>query len=203
VLPIDGQPVIATLLAELSGAEIIEAAWIVAGYLAEQLERIAREAYLRPRLEFVRQPRALGSADAVNRALRAGAKPPLVVSAADTVFAPGDIGRFAAVEEAAIAWRRRPPGASLAVAGGRVVRVPGADDEGSHFAAPLWLLTDEVARHLDDLPGPPYQLAVAFQRAIDAGTSVKAVEISPTRDLTTPVDLVRENFPYLETKSDE
>ena len=31
---------------------------------------------------------------------------------------------------------------------------------------------------------------------IDAGKPVAAVEIGPTRDLTVPTDLVRENFPY-------
>jgi CTP:molybdopterin cytidylyltransferase MocA len=202
VLPIDGQPVIVTLLAELAGAGIT-IAWIVAGHLAEYVERIAEEAYLRPRLRFVRQPRPLGSGDAVATALRAGATPPLVVSAADTVYAPGDLARFAAVGHAAVAWRRSPPGAPLAIEGGRIVRVPAEDDESGPFAAPLWFLTVEVARHLDGLPGPPFELAVAFQRAIDAGTIVKGVEISPTRDLTSPVDLVRHNFPYLEAKSDE
>ena len=51
---------------------------------------------------------------------------------------------------------------------------------------------------LDTLPGkPPYELATAFQRAIDAGEHVAAVEIGPTRDLTAPVDVLVENFPYL------
>jgi CTP:molybdopterin cytidylyltransferase MocA len=202
VLPIDGQPVIATLLKDLAEA-LIESAWIVSGYLAEQVERIAEEAYLRPRLQFVRQPEPLGSADAVSRALQAGAKPPVLVSAADTVYAPGDVARFIAADGPAIAWRRRPPGAGLRIEHGRVVEVPARGKEVAHFAAPLWLLTEEVASHLPDLPGPPYELAVAFQRAIDAGTTVSGVEISPTRDLTTPLDLVRHNFPYLETKSDE
>ena len=61
--------------------------------------------------------------------------------------------------------------------------------------APLWGLTAEI--DLDELPGPPYELAVAFQRAIDAEIRIAGVEIGPTRHLTTPTDLVRENFPYL------
>ena len=71
--------------------------------------------------------------------------------------------------------------------------------EGQHFAAPLWVLTLEVAKHLEGLPGPPFELATAFQRAIDAGTTVLGVEIGPTRDLTEPADLVRHNFLYLES----
>ena len=48
-----------------------------------------------------------------------------------------------------------------------------------------------------DLPGPPFELAHAFQEAIDAGERVAAIEIGKTRDLTDPLDLVEENFPYL------
>ena len=44
-------------------------------------------------LRFVRQPPGQGSADAVKRAR---ATPPYLVTAADTVFAEGDVGRFAA-----------------------------------------------------------------------------------------------------------
>ena len=47
------------------------------------------------------------------------------------------------------------------------------------------------------LDRPPHELANAFQSAIDAFATVIAVEIGKTRDLTHPVDLVRENFPYL------
>ena len=32
---------------------------------------------------------------------------------------------------------------------------------------------------------------------IDAGQIVYGVEIGPTRDLTNPLDLMEENFPYL------
>jgi CTP:molybdopterin cytidylyltransferase MocA len=202
VLPIDGRPVIATLLGDLAEAEI-GVAWVVTGHLAEQVERIAGEAEPRPEVRFVRQPEVLGSADAVSRALAAGAQPPLLVCAADTVFGSGDVVRFAQVEEAAVAWRSRPRGGALKVEDGRVLRVPAADDEGGHFAAPLWLLTGDVAPHLEGLPGPPFELAAAFQRAIDAGITVQGVEIGPTRDLTRPADLVRHNFPYLETRSDE
>ena len=52
---------------------------------------------------------------------------------------------------------------------------------------------------LRPLPGqPPYELGDVFQLAIDAGATVSAIQIERTRDITTPVDLVRENFPYLQ-----
>jgi hypothetical protein len=47
---------------------------------------------------------------------------------------------------------------------------------------------------LDDLPGPPFELADAFARAED----VRPVVVAGTRDLTHPVDLIRANFPYLD-----
>ena len=50
---------------------------------------------------------------------------------------------------------------------------------------------------LNGLPGPPFELSVAIQRAIDAGLAIAGIEIGPTRDLTHAVDLVKENFHYL------
>jgi hypothetical protein len=47
------------------------------------------------------------------------------------------------------------------------------------------------------LDRPPYELENAYQAAIDAGEAVMAIEIGKTRDLTYPLDLVKENFPYL------
>jgi hypothetical protein len=65
-------------------------------------------------------------------------------------------------------------------------------------AAPLWRLGEDFDRVLlDDLRGPPYELAEAFQSLIDAGETVYGVEIGPTRDLTDPLDLVEQNFGYL------
>jgi CTP:molybdopterin cytidylyltransferase MocA len=195
VLPIDGSPVIVWLLEELAAAGFARA-WVVVGHLGVQVVRLVED---NPRIdvEFVNQPRPDGSADAVRRALEAGAEPPVVVSAADTVYRPGDVARLNGLNGAAVAWRRSPPGATVELDSDRVVRVPGDPTE-TRFAAPLWLLTADVAGHLHGLPGPPFELAAAFQRAIDAGTRVTGIEIGPTRDLTVPADLVRHNFLYLE-----
>src|SRR6185436_20923885 len=96
ILPIDGRPVLAVLLKELAAARC-ECVWLVTGHLAEQVERLAGDgSAFGVEIRFVRQPAVLGSADAVQRALDAGAEPPLVVSAADTVFTRGDVGRFVA-----------------------------------------------------------------------------------------------------------
>jgi NDP-sugar pyrophosphorylase family protein len=205
ILPIDGRPVIATLLRELASAGCARA-FVVTGHLAEQVEELVGDGSgFGLDVTTARQPSVLGSADVVRRALAAGAAPPLLVTAADTVFAPGDLARFANVAAGAagaIAYRREPPPnppyrPALGVAEGRVTRVLDRDPSNPFSAAPLWLVGPAVVPFLDGLSGPPFELAQALQRAIDAGTEIRGVEIGPTRDLTYPVDLVRENFGYL------
>src|SRR6266566_9422589 len=93
VLPIDGRPVISVLLREFAAADL-RRVWVVTGYLAEQVERLAGDgSAFGMELSFVRQPGVLGSADAVRRALEGGATAPALVSAADTVYKRGDIAR--------------------------------------------------------------------------------------------------------------
>jgi glucose-1-phosphate thymidylyltransferase len=190
ILPVDGRAVIATLLQQLE-AEGIGPVTVVTGYLAELVEELLHGFEVR----FVRQPEPDGSADAVRRALDGGAGLPVLVTAADTVFRHGDLAKVAATRSAAIAYREAPSKARIAIDAGLVTEVVAGDPSLPFSSAPLWLLTDAI--DLDGLPGPPFELSVAFQRAIDAGTPVAAVEIGPTRGLTDPTDLVRENFPYL------
>ena len=84
----------------------------------------------------------------------------------------------------------------IGVDDGRVQRL--LDPEGAFVGAPLWAVGESLAAEVESLPGEaPYELATAFQRAIDAGERVAAIEIGPTRDLTAPGDLLLENFPYL------
>jgi hypothetical protein len=153
----------------------------------------------------VPQPEVLGSADAVQRALVAGAELPLIITAADTVFARGDVRRFAETYAAAnaagaVAVRLDPPpgpgrGAVRAV-DGHVTKMADDDPANPWSGAPLWAIGRPVAERLC-LDLPPYELENAFQSAIAAGETVLSVEIGRTRDLTYPLDLVEENFPYL------
>jgi dTDP-glucose pyrophosphorylase len=208
VLPIDGRPVIATLLRELAGAGVARV-WLVTGHLAEQVERLAEGSAFDLDIRVVRQPRPDGSADAVRRALDAGAEPPLLLTAADTVYAPGALGTFAHAfagsrYAGAIAVRRqpgRPQATRIGVLDGRVVQVTNAGSADDLTAAPLMALGEAIAREMQVVCEPPfqppYEVAAAFQRRIDAGDAVLAVETGATRDLTDPLDLVRENFPYL------
>lgn len=205
VLPIDGRPVLATLLRELASAGFVRV-WLVTGHLAEQVEKLAGDgSAFGVEIAAVRQPGVLGSADAVQRAVSAGAELPLLVSAADTLFGRGDVARFrAAFEEAAasgaVAVRREPPpgtGRNAIRRRNGVVDSMHDDDPGNPWsAAPLWGLRAPVAERLCS-DRPPYELGNAFQAAIDAGEAVIPVEIGKTRDLTYPLDLVKENIPYL------
>jgi CTP:molybdopterin cytidylyltransferase MocA len=170
VLPIDGKPVVVTLVHDLAAAGC-ERIVVVTGHLAEQVEELL--APLPYAIEFVRQPAGQGSADAV---LRACGRPPYLVVAADNLYAEGDLARFA----------REAAGADGAVA-----------VHGEH-RPPLWLVGERVHRFLDPLPGnAPYELQDVFRNAIVDGAEVQVMEVGRTRDLTEPVDLVRQNFPYL------
>jgi NDP-sugar pyrophosphorylase family protein len=205
ILPIDGRPVIATLLRELAAAGC-GPVFVVTEHLAEQVEELVGDGSgFALDVRYARQPGVLGSADAVQRALAAGAEPPLLVTAADTVYTVGDVRRF--VEAArgaagALAYRLEPGPdpprrSAVRVAAGRVERVLDDDPANPNAAAPLWMLGPEVVQFLDGLPGPPFELAGAMQRAIDAGFPIAGIEIGKTRDLTYPADLVKENFRYL------
>ena len=206
VLPIDGRPVIATLLRELASAAI-ERAFVVTGHHAEQVELLVGDgSAFGLEVTFVRQPRADGSADAVRRALDGGATPPALITAADTQYTPGDVEQFVRFLEntdavGAITARQgfvasvHKPG--IRIEGTRVVSIYDLDPSLTLTSAPLWYIGPTLVPYLDGLSGPPYELKDAYQRAIDAGDLVAGLEIGRTRDLTHPVDLVEENFPYL------
>jgi CTP:molybdopterin cytidylyltransferase MocA len=170
VLPIDGKPVVVTLVHDLAAAGC-ERIVVVTGYLAEQVEALLEP--LPYDIRFVRQPPGQGSADAV---LRAQATPPYLVVAADNLFAEGDLARFAR----------------------QGIGLDGATALHGDDRPPLWLIGERVHGFLDPLPGKaPYELLDVFRNATDAGAEVSAIQIGRTRDLTEPADLVRQNFPYL------
>jgi CTP:molybdopterin cytidylyltransferase MocA len=206
VLPIDGRPVIGTLLRELAAAGV-ERATIVTGHLAEQVEHLVGDGSAWGlEVAYARQPQPDGSADAVRRALEAGARAPALVTAADTVYTTGDVARFAAAAAGApggLAYRRghtpSPGKPGVRVEGRHVRTVYDLDESNLLTSAPLWALGEELLPYLEGLPGPPYELKDAYQPAVDAGLAIVAVEIGKTRDLTDPLDLAEENFPYLRT----
>jgi glucose-1-phosphate thymidylyltransferase len=206
VLPIDGRPVLATLLRELAACRL-RRVWLVTGYLGDQVRALAGGGDgFGLEVRDVRQPSVQGSADAVARAVEAGATAPLLVSAADTVFRSGDVAAFVAAfidlgVAGAIAVRREPPpGAgrpAILIRDGSVERVEDGGAAGELSGAPLWALNRPVIERLR-CDREPHELENSFQAAIDAGERIAAIEIGKTRDLTDPLDLVEENFPYLQ-----
>jgi NDP-sugar pyrophosphorylase family protein len=205
VLPIDGKPVIATLMRELASAGF-EQAIVVVGHLGEQIERLLGDgAGFGIRIRYAHQPEPLGSTDAV---LRAEADPPYLVTGADTAYPAGDVGRFwerfrADGSAGAVAVRRKPPPdlrhrRAVRVENGRVTSVLDDDPANPFAGAPLWALAEALVPILESRPGnPPWELAHVLQAGIDRGLQVSGIEIGPTRDLTRPEDLLEENFPYL------
>lgn len=195
VLPIDGRPVVVTVLRDLRQAGV-ERVTVVTGHLAEQVERLLDGLDVR----FVRQPEALGGADAVRRA---ALEPPYVVVGADTLFSPGAITRFAAEATAydnAVAVRPRPGSPvrdRVRVEDGLLERFDDDDPQNTLTGAPLWYVGPTAHRHLDSLPGPPFELKDALRRAGEEGFRIGGIDVGPTRDLTDPFDLVHENFGYL------
>ena len=206
ILPIDGRPVLATLLRALA-EEGLGPVTLVTGHLAHEVERLVGDgSAFGIELRIAHQQRPSGSADAVARAFDAGAAPPLVIVAADTVFRRGDLRRFAdefrgSAAPGALAVRRQPPPGpgrpAVRVVAGRVLRVVDDDPTNSLGSAPLWALDSPLEPYFDRLPGPPFELSVVYQRAVDDGLTIAAVEVGATRDLTYPLDLVKENVLYL------
>jgi len=198
VLPIDGRPVVVTLIHELAAAGVERFA-IVVGHLGDQVRSLVEP--LPYEIRFALQEPRLGSAHAV---AIAEPRAPFLAVAADTRFADGDLTRFVAAArgaDGAVAIRNqpgRPDHTQVLVRDGRLVRFKEPTPGAAWTAAPVLALGPRVAGYLDPLPGePPHELTDVFQLAIDAGAAVSAIQIGRTRDITSPVDLVRENFPYL------
>jgi NDP-sugar pyrophosphorylase family protein len=195
VLPVDGTPVIARLLRDLADGGCRRVT-VVTGHLAGQVETLLGDGSgFGVEVRYVRQPEPAGSADAVRRA---GGRPPYLVAAADTVFPSGSIAHVAkaTLPAGAIAVRRMSDRVPVRVQNGLAERVRDPDGPGPLSGAPLWVVGPDVHERLC-LDNRPWELGNAFQAAIDAGKQIAAVEIGATRDLTTPIDLLVHNFPYL------
>lgn len=192
VLPVDGVPVLARLLRELADGGVRRVT-VVTGHLAEQVERLGGDGSgFGLELAYARQESPDGSAHAL---AAAEPEPPYLVLGADAVFAPGDVGRFAAAFAAgraagAVAVEPRP--GTVELEDGRVRTLLGD----GVLAAPLWAVGAPVHERLC-LDERPWELRSAFQLAVDAGEHVAGVVIAPTRGLTTPFDLLEQNFAYL------
>ena len=123
---------------------------------------------------------------------------PYLVLGADKLFTRGDVGRSprplpTSGAAGALAVEERP--GTVQIREGLVERVLG---KGLVWLRRCGRSGRRLAGHVETRRGkPPFELALAFQHAIDAGERVAGIQIGPTRDLTAPVDVLEENFPYL------
>lgn len=194
VLPIAGTPVLGQVLRALAAAEVAEVT-VVTGHLGRQVRQLVGDGSgYGLDVSYARQETPDGSAHAV---LAARPTAPYLVLGADTVLSPGDVAGFARAfldSGAAGALAFQPQPGTVELRDGRVERVLGQGVLG----VPLWAVGGRIAPHVEALPGAaPYELSTAFQVAIDAGEHVAGIEVGPTRGLTTPFDLLEQNFPYL------
>ena len=124
-------PVVATLVRRLLRPPGCTHVTVVTGHLAEQVEALLGDGSdFGVPIAYARQPAPDGSADAVRRALAAGAQLPALVAGADHVFAKGTIDWFLQRMGRRACGDRGPPrpAAGGHAAGESVRRRRGADE---------------------------------------------------------------------------
>lgn len=216
LLPIDGAPVIGTLVAQLATLGITSFVVVVGpgGTLLRRHLEATRPAACD--ITFAEQPVPDGSADAIQHGMAAlDLAEPTLVAACDTVWLDEDVrglvedhdARRPMVTMAARRWplEQLPHRSCLSLdEDGRVHRViekPAPDEVTSALSgSPLYVFETAFwpfVEAVEASPGGKAELASALQAAIDAGHVVQSFEVRHTRDLTRPLDLLRSNFPYL------
>lgn len=219
LLPIDGRPVIDTLLEQLDRVGV-DSWTLITGYLGDVLQQYLRARTDTGRVRWVEQAERLGSAHALQCALAQGLPHiDAVVVATDTVWRDEDVAHvvnaFRTERPMVTMGVRRwpldqlPHRSSVGVdADGRVHAIiekpastePTAPGSGALSGSPLYVFRADFWEYIAVLQANSrqmYELADALQAAIDDGHEVRAIEVFDTRDITRPNDLLRFNFPYL------
>jgi bifunctional UDP-N-acetylglucosamine pyrophosphorylase/glucosamine-1-phosphate N-acetyltransferase len=216
LLPIDGEPVIGTLVQQLHRHGISSFVVVIGPTGAMIREHLERSAPAGCSFTFVEQPVANGSADAIQHGLTAlDETAPSMVAACDTVWRDEDVAAMLdahaslrpMVTMAARSWplEQLPHRSCLTLADdGRLLRVlekPGIDEVTSALSgSPLYVVEPAFWPYVRAVEAGSHgkkELATALQASIDAGDHLQSVEVHDTRDLTRPLDLLRANFPYL------
>lgn len=216
LLPIDGRPVIGTLVEQLHDVGVRRLVTVLSPRGEPLRSHLERCAPAETELDFVEQPVALGTADALQRALRAcDVAAAAMIAACDTVWRTADVRNLVdehaahrpLVTMAARRWpvEQLPHRSCLTIGDGggvhRVIEKPSTDEVTSALSgSPLYVVEPGFWGYVQAVQPSPHgkkELASALQAAIDDGCAVRAVEVGETRDLTRPNDLLRFNFPYL------
>ena len=190
ILPIDGRAVVATLLHQLA-AEGIGRSRSSPGIWRSRSRRSLDGLELR----FVRQPAPDGSADAVRRALEAGAGLPALVTAADTLSArrPGPGGGNGLGGDRVPAATRASPGSRSSRASSRrsSPTIPGCRSHRRRSGSSPTRSTSTA------FPARRSSFRPRFSRRSTRESRSQRSRSAPRGISTEPADLVRENFPYL------
>ncbi len=215
LLPINGQPVIISLLATLLDIDLKKIN-IVLGYKGNLVkEYIEKNIITEKVIEFFYQKNLIGSADALLKAIE-GVTEEFIYMASDTIFDQNDIKKmidtfYLKKTEVLIALKEVPAKqltrrSSVKVGhDNRILKIIEKPDPGQELsyisAAPLIIFSPLIWTYLKKLsPNESgiYEIATAIQEIIDDGYSVNGFPISFSQDITYPDDIMRLNFPYLE-----
>ena len=214
LLPVDGRPVLEHTLQMLEQCGLHHII-IVVGYLEDRIQEFLR-ASVPASIEVgtVHQDEPRGSGDALNRAMSLIDRDFLVI-AADTVFDPSEIkGMVECFKDsdlsALVGLKRESKGQLKGKSAVKIdpdgfveeiIEKPQAHRAPSGIsAAPVFIFSPKIRPYLEKLqpsPNGKYELATAIQNLIDNEGKVKGYFLSNLRHITTPTDLLRENFPYL------
>ena len=214
LLPIDGKPVLESIIELLMACGIRDTV-IVVGRLKEKIQKFLDEkANLGARIVYAYQDEARGSGDAVNKA-RDLIDEDFLVIASDTVFNPVEIREMvtafkSSALNALIGLKRVPPEelkrrSTVKVDKNdfikQIIEKPRENEALSNIsAAPLFIFTPRIWPYLEKLEpskNGKYELAAAIQQLINKEDKVRGYHISYSRDITRPIDVLKENFSYL------
>jgi glucose-1-phosphate thymidylyltransferase len=222
MLPIDGVAVIERVIRQVRSNGIDDST-IIVGHRCEQLRTFVESLADTGRCEFVEQAEQNGSAHALQCAIESGM--PLsdaFVAATDTWWTDEDvtavINRFRAERPmVAMGLRRWPleqlPHRSCVVLDEdmhvrTVLEKPdletlvadNANESTALSGSPIYVFRSDFWPYVESVrpsPNGMFELAAALQRAIGDGHTILGIEVSDTRDITRPEDLLLHNFPYL------
>lgn len=214
LLPIDGVPVLESTIQTLKQCDIKKIV-VVTGHLREKIEKfIESKAYYGIDITYVYQDKAKGSGDALLKAKEI-IRGDFITMASDTVFNTEEIGamiaEFKCSKPNALIGLKQVPHHQLGERSSvrieqndyiaEIIEKPRENRNMSDVSAvPIYIFSPKIWPYLERLKvsdNGKYELATATQELIDNEGKVKGYFISYSRDITRPIDIIKENFSYL------
>ena len=215
LLPIEGKPVLQHIFEVLIECNLNKTG-IVLGYLGKIIEKyISDNPVKNLELSYAYQEELLGSANAVKEGKSVISEDFLLI-AADTVFQIRDVKKIIEMFEendfeAVVGLKKvlieelrerstvRLDSNNFLM---KVIEKPKPKEELSSISVvPIYAFRRSIIWDYIENVKPSsngiYELATVLQNLIDDGKKVKGVFISSSRDITWPLDILKENFTYL------